>query len=73
MTGKKDTVRALTVNSCLVVDHAHFANGSQLLSSLNNVSCVDQSSSVKNVTNAPTVVPDLPVGARLHQFWKKNG
>ena len=36
-----------------------------------DVSCVGQSSSVKNVTNVPTVVPNLPVGARLHQFWKK--
>ena len=25
----------------------------------------------KNVTNVPPVVPNLPVGARLHQFWKK--
>ena len=38
---------------------------------MNDVSCVDQMSSVKNVTNVPTVVQDLPVGARLNQFWKK--
>ena len=38
---------------------------------MNGVSCVDQSSSVKNVKKFPTVVPNLPVGARLHQFWKK--
>ena len=24
-----------------------------------------------NVTNVPTVVPNLPLGARLHQLWKK--
>ena len=35
------------------------------------VSCVNQSSSVQNVTNVPPVVPNLPVGARLHQFWEK--
>ena len=37
---------------------------------MNDVSCVDQSSFVKNVTNVPTVVPNLPVRARLHKFWK---
>ena len=36
-----------------------------------DVSCEDQSSSVRNVTNDLTVVPNLPEGARLHQFWKK--
>ena len=35
------------------------------------VSCVNQSSSVQNVTNVPPIVPNLPVGARLHQFWEK--
>ena len=28
-------------------------------------------SSVNLVTNVPNVAPDLPVGARLHQFWEK--
>ena len=38
---------------------------------VNNVSCVDHLSSVKIVTNVPTVVTNLPVGARLQQFWEK--
>ena len=38
---------------------------------MNDVSRVDHLSSVKCVTNVPTVAPDLPVGARLHQFWEK--
>ena len=35
------------------------------------VSCVDQLSSVNLVTNVPNVALDLPVGARLIQFWEK--
>ena len=35
------------------------------------VSCVGQLSSVKCVTSAPTVAPNLPVWTRLHQFWEK--
>ena len=38
---------------------------------VNDASLVDHLSSVKNITNAQTVVPDLPVGAKLHQFWRK--
>ena len=38
---------------------------------MKGVSCVNPLSSVQNVTNVPPVVPNLPVGARLHQFWKK--
>ena len=38
---------------------------------VNDVSCVDHLSSVKIVTNVPTVVTNLPVGARLQQFWEK--
>ena len=39
---------------------------------MKDVSCVDCLSFVKkNVTYVPTVAPDLPVGARLHQFWEK--
>ena len=34
-------------------------------------SCVDHLSSVQNVTNAPLVVPNPPVGSRLHEFWEK--
>ena len=33
-------------------------------------SCVTQLSSVKPVTNVPIVVTNLPVGARLQNFWK---
>ena len=43
------------------------------IKSVKGVFCVDQLSSVKCVTNAPTVAPNLPVGTRLHQFWEKNG
>ena len=35
---------------------------------MNDVSCVDHLSSV---TNVPTVVSDLHVEAKLHQFWGK--
>ena len=56
-------------NSCLAVDHVHFTNGypqkkgvnpnycypSPEINQVNYVSCVDQLSSVKNVTNVPTV------------------
>ena len=38
---------------------------------MKDVSCVCHLSSVKLVTNVPTVALDLPVGARLHQFWEK--
>ena len=38
---------------------------------VNDVSCVDHLSFVKIVTNVPTVVTNLPVGARLQQFWEK--
>ena len=38
---------------------------------MKGVSCVEQTSSVQNVTTVPPVVPNLPVGARLHQFWEK--
>ena len=36
-----------------------------------DVSCVGHLSSVNLVTNAPAVALDLPVGARLHQFWER--
>ena len=36
-----------------------------------DVSCVDHLSFVNIVTNVQTVVTNLPVGARLQQFWKK--
>ena len=36
-----------------------------------DVSCVGHLSSVNLVTNAPPVVTNPPVGARLHKFWEK--
>ena len=41
------------------------------IKSVKGVSCVDHLSSVQNVTNAPLVVPNPPVGSRLHKFWEK--
>ena len=84
VTCKEDNLRTLTVNSS-VVNHVHFVSGlpqkkgvipnychlSPEIKHVQGVSCVDQSSSVQNVTNVPTVVPNLTVGARLHQFWEK--
>ena len=40
---------------------------------MKGVSCVDHLSSVKIVSNVPTVALDLSVGTRLHQFWEKMG
>ena len=37
---------------------------------MNSVSCVTQLCSVQPVVNAPNVVQNLPVGARLQSFWK---
>ena len=37
---------------------------------MKDVSCVAQLSFAKPVTNVPTVALDLPVGARLHDFWE---
>ena len=37
---------------------------------MKDVSCVNQLSFVQNVTIVPIAAPDLPVGARLHQFWE---
>ena len=36
-----------------------------------NASCVHHLSSIYTVTKVPIVAPDLPAGARLHQFGKK--
>ena len=41
------------------------------LKSVKGVSCVIPWSHVDTVTNAPNVVTNLPVGARLQYFWKK--
>ena len=40
------------------------------LKSVNSVSCVTQLSFVQPVVNAPNVVQNLPVGARLQIFWQ---
>ena len=74
--------RTLTNVKCGVVKLVPFAGGlpqkkglnpdhHNAINTVNGASCVNQLSSVNLVTNVPTVVPDLPVGARLHQFWKK--
>ena len=41
------------------------------LKSVKSVSCVTPLSCVNPVRNAPNVVANLPVGARLQNFWKK--
>ena len=41
------------------------------LKSVKSVSCVIPLSCVNPVINAPNVVTNLPVGARLQNFWKK--
>ena len=41
------------------------------LKSVKGVSCVIPFSHVNIVTNAPNVVTNLPVGARLQKFWEK--
>ena len=41
------------------------------IKSVKGVSCVNQLSSVQNVINVPLVVPNPPVGPRLHKFWEK--
>ena len=81
MTGNVKTRTHLPV-FCHVANHVPFAGGlpqkkgvnpehQRSIKSVKGVFCVNQSSSVQNVTNVPPVVPNLPVGARLHQFWKK--
>ena len=41
----------------------------QRIKYVEDVSGVDHLSSVNLVTDVPTVAPELPVGARLHQLW----
>ena len=80
---KIETVN-LHVNSCLV-NPVLFTKGypqkkdvnpvycyhCQRIKYVKDVSCADHLSSVNFVTNVPTVVSNLPVGTRLHQFWEK--
>ena len=81
MTGNLQTRTQLPVY-CHVASHVPFAGGSpqkkgvipkhqMSIKSVKGVSCVNQSSSVQNVTNVPLVVPNPPVGSRLHEFWEK--
>ena len=82
LTSKSETV-LLPVNSC--VANGHFITGLPQKKGVNpnychncteikyvkDVSCVGHLNSVNLVTNVPTAAIDHPVGARLHQFWKK--
>ena len=81
MTGKVQTKTQLPVY-CHVASHVPFAGGSpqkkgvipehqMSIKSVKGVSCVNQLSSVQNVTNVPLVVPNPPVGSILHEFWEK--
>ena len=82
ISSKSKTINLL-VNSC--VANAHSVTGLPQKKGVNpnycrkyteikyvkDVSCVGHLSSVSLVTNVPTAAIDLPVGARLHQFWEK--
>ena len=61
--------RVSTKERCTV--NPSFCYHCQKIKCVKYVSCVGHLNSVKFVTNAPTVAPDLSVGARLHQFWEK--
>ena len=83
VTSKSETVN-LHVNSC-VVNPVHFVKGYPQkkgvypvhcqnyteIKYVKDVSCVGHLSSVNLITSVPTIAPDLPVVARLHQFWEK--
>ena len=82
LTSKSETVNLL-VNSCVANAHSvtglpqkkavipnYFHNYTEI-KYVKDVSCVGHLSSVNLVTNILTVAIDLPVGARLHQFWEK--
>ena len=79
VTGQKDFC---VTGKLHVASHVPFAGGSpqkkgvvpehqMSIKSVKGVSCVNQLSSVQNVTNVPLVVPNPPVGSRLHEFWEK--
>ena len=72
----------VNVNS-VVVNHAHIVQGQpqrkgvspaiirrQSLKYVNNISCVDQLFSNKLASDVPNVEENMPVGARLNQFWE---
>ena len=83
VTSSKNETVNLLVNSC--VANAHSVTGLPQKKGINpdycqnyteikyvkDVSCVGHLSSVNLVTNVATAAINLPVGARLHQFWEK--
>ena len=82
LTSKSETVNLL-VNSCVANAHSviglpqkkgvipNYCHNYTEIKYVKDFSCVCHLSSVNLVTNVPAVAIDLPVGARLHQFWKK--
>ena len=84
LTSKSETVN-LPVNSCVANAHSvvrfpqkkgvipNYCHNYTEIKYVKDLSCVGHLSSVNLVTNVPNVAIDLPVGARLHQFWKKMG
>ena len=81
----RDKKVTLNLNVDFCVANAHIVTGLPQKKSVNpnacqlyteikyvkDVSCVGHLSSVNLVTNAPPVVMDPPVGARLHKSWEK--
>ena len=77
----KQSCQTLDVD-CVVASHVHCVTGlpqkkgrspfivKQREKLKYGVSCIDQLSSVPNVTSFHTVAENLPVGAKLKQFWK---
>ena len=84
LSSKSETIN-LRVNSCVANVHSvtglsqkkgvnpNYCHNYTEINYVKNVSCVGHLSSVNLVTNVPTAAIDLPVGARLHHFGKKNG
>ena len=81
VTSKSEAV-FLHVNSCVVNVHSvsrlpqrkgvipTYCQNNTEIKYVKDVSCVGYLNPVKLVTNVPTVPLNLPVGARLHQFWE---
>ena len=61
---QKNDVNPIVINCC---------NHQRELKYVKDVSCVDQLSFVKHLTNVPTVTSSLPVGARLQNFGTNLG
>ena len=82
LTSKSETVN-LFVNSCVANAHSvvglpqkkgvipNYCHNYTEIKYVKDVSCLGHLSSVNLVTDVPTVSIDIPVGTRLHQFWKK--